>query len=275
VNTQRDQRLPDFIIIGAMKAGTTSLYQYLAMHPDVVKGKRKEPSFFTQGEFRKGVEWYRNLFPDTPKIKGEASTNYTKYPKFGNVAPRMFSVVPDIKLIYLVRHPVERFVSQIHHMMIKRGQDNSTTKTLEDIRRQQESLRISQYYLQVSQFLDHYPLSRFLFLRFEDLVKDPSGVMNETAGFLGLSPFYTPEINYRVHNKTSTSARVKYKGLHHFLLSAHLRGLIPPVHTKLETPVPKPVLTPDARKFVWDYVAEDLHQFETLIGRQLYYKAPA
>jgi hypothetical protein len=90
-------RLPDIVIIGAMKAGTTSVFQYLSSHPEVVRGKLKEPAFFTFLNFHKGVAWYESLFPQNDKLKCEASTNYTKYPKYGPVAERMHAIfrTPD------------------------------------------------------------------------------------------------------------------------------------------------------------------------------------
>ena len=99
-----------------MKCGTTSLYRYLALHPQIAMSQRKELDFFkTDADFAKGLEWYSAQFPDDSGVRGEASPNYSKFHIFPGVPDRMRSVLPDIKLIYLVRNPVERAVSHYMH----------------------------------------------------------------------------------------------------------------------------------------------------------------
>ena len=79
--------LPTFIVIGAMRAGTTSLHSYLALHPDVFMSAKKELNFFkSDGEFSKGVEWYSAQFDGSFPVRGESSPNYTKYPVATGVA---------------------------------------------------------------------------------------------------------------------------------------------------------------------------------------------
>src|SRR5947209_1159841 len=115
--------LPDFLIIGAQKAGTTSLYRYLAAHPDIVASTRKEVHFFDIN-FWRGEWWYRSLFPlrrrlqrrpplrNRPAITGEASPYYLFHP----FAPeRAAQLLPDAKLIVLLRDPVERAWSHYRH----------------------------------------------------------------------------------------------------------------------------------------------------------------
>jgi len=106
--------LPHFIIIGAMNAGTTSLYHYLKTHPDIISSSPKEPSFFVQDRFRKGLEWYKSIFKGAGRFAFEASANYSKRHLFPGVPKRMFKVVSEIKLIYLLRDPIERAKS--HYM---------------------------------------------------------------------------------------------------------------------------------------------------------------
>src|SRR5207244_8421308 len=82
--------LPTFLVIGAMKSGTTSLYRYLQAHPDVFMSEQKELNYFTQGanqNWEKGLAWYQAQFEQAGKARavGEASTNYTKYPQFQGV----------------------------------------------------------------------------------------------------------------------------------------------------------------------------------------------
>jgi len=108
-------RLPDFLVIGAMKCGTTSLYHYLREHPQVFMPQLKAPEFFAEASnWHRGVDWYRRQFAGAGAevlAIGEASNVYTKYPRYMDVPARIAGHIPDARLIYVVRDPVERIRS--------------------------------------------------------------------------------------------------------------------------------------------------------------------
>ncbi|WP_287276577.1 MULTISPECIES: sulfotransferase domain-containing protein [unclassified Okeania] len=114
--------LPSFIIIGAQKRGTTSLYNYMIEHPQILPASKKELHFFNwvskPGNRKKpeGVDWYLSQFPTIPDgknlITGEATPDYLVDP---HTPQRMFNLVPDVKLIVLLRNPIDRAVSHYHH----------------------------------------------------------------------------------------------------------------------------------------------------------------
>jgi len=107
--------LPNFIIISAMNSGTTSLYNYLKAHPEINPSRPKEPSFFIQDRFStKGLAWYKSIFKGLGRYTFEASANYSKRHLFPGVPKRMHQVLPEVKLIYLLRDPIERAKS--HYM---------------------------------------------------------------------------------------------------------------------------------------------------------------
>jgi hypothetical protein len=111
--TARWRGLPDFLVIGAQKAGTTALYAYLRWHPAIAGPFWKEVSFFDR-HWTRGEAWYRGQFPlrTEGKLVGEASPSYVFHP----LAPeRVFSLVPDVKLIVLLREPGDRAHSQYQH----------------------------------------------------------------------------------------------------------------------------------------------------------------
>jgi Sulfotransferase domain len=121
--TAGDRALPDFIIIGAMKAGTTSLFYYLSQHPDLYLSVPKEVHFFDGGKnpkvdtFAKGEIWYRAHFPLKKELNGKAKV-YEASPVyiFNPLAPkRIFDTIPNVKLILLLRNPTERAVSHYLH----------------------------------------------------------------------------------------------------------------------------------------------------------------
>lgn len=109
-------RLPDFVIIGAGKSGTTTLYEWLAQQPEIFASSLKEPRFFSR-DWDKSLDWYAALFTEAKDHQrvGEASTNYTDVEYCEVAAERMAAVIPDARLVYLIRHPVERLRSQYRH----------------------------------------------------------------------------------------------------------------------------------------------------------------
>ena len=109
---------PDFIIIGAMKSATSSLHVQLASHPGIFMSEPKEPNFFSDdAEYRRGTDFYSNFFADATEgnLCGESSTHYTKLPDYPNTVARMKAFVPDVRLIYVMRHPIDRLVSHYIH----------------------------------------------------------------------------------------------------------------------------------------------------------------
>jgi hypothetical protein len=114
--------LPTFIVIGAMKAGTTSLYHYLRHHEQVFMPKVKELDFFVEEmNWPRGIHWYTQQFAGAAAgvlASGEASTSYSKYPQHAGVPERMAATVPDVKLLYVVRDPIARIRSHYRHRVL-------------------------------------------------------------------------------------------------------------------------------------------------------------
>lgn len=109
---------PDFIIIGAMKSGTSSLQDQLARQPGLFMTTPKEPNYFSDDAiFAKGAGWYGALFAPAPEgsLTGEASTHYTKLPTHPQTVARLQAAHPAVKLIYVIRNPVDRALSHYMH----------------------------------------------------------------------------------------------------------------------------------------------------------------
>lgn len=128
--------LPDFLIIGAAKAGTTSLYNYLIQHPEVMAPYRKEVRFFDR-RYSKGLGWYRGHFPLSSemntatgrKITGESSPYYMYHPL---VPGRVSGALPGVKLICLLRNPIDRAVSNYNHRIRLGIEDQPIEKAFEE-----------------------------------------------------------------------------------------------------------------------------------------------
>lgn len=184
-------RLPDFVIIGAMKSGTTSLFDCLCRHPRIYMCEPKEPMYFSRDAvYAKGEGWYRSLFAEAgaDQLCGEASTCYTRAPHYADVPPRMYALLPDAKLIYIMRHPVERayshytWVMQEHHMY-GRDVDMTFEQALEHSR---EYLDTSMYIRQIERYLPFYDRSRLLLVLLDDFKADAKRVMGDCQRFLGV-----------------------------------------------------------------------------------------
>lgn len=179
--------LPGFLIIGAAKCGTTTLYQYLARHPSIFMPEAKEPQFFSDGAvYHRGEAWYRSLFSAArdDQICGEASTTYTRWPHTDDAAPRIARLLPDVRLIYLMRHPVERAYSHYaHHMRF--GVTMTFEEALED---SSVYVDCSMYMRQIERYLRYFPRDRILPILLSDLKTSSGGVLADVQGFLGIPP---------------------------------------------------------------------------------------
>jgi hypothetical protein len=199
----RGLRLPNFLIIGAMKAGTTSLYQYLRPHPEVFMSTVKELDFFIEeGNWRRGLGWYGKQFraahPQAVAV-GEASTGYTKHPHFRGVPERIAAHLPDVRLIYIVRHPIERIRSHYQHHVIKGLEKNSVDRA---ILKNPLYADCSRYALQVEQYLPYVPRDRLLVVTSESLRSDRTATIRRVYTFLGVAPDFVPPTLDREYYRT-------------------------------------------------------------------------
>jgi hypothetical protein len=190
---KRSNRLPNFLVIGAMKAGTTSLYHYLRDHPQIFMSETKELNFFNPlRNWRRGLRWYGAHFaeagPDVVAV-GEASTSYTKFPWIQDVPARIASVLGDVRFIYVVRDPVERIQSHyLHYVVI--GQE---TRPIEEaLLADPRYLSISRYALQLERYAPFFGRDRFLIVDSRDLRDDRAATMRRVFRFLEVDDRWVP-----------------------------------------------------------------------------------
>jgi len=203
---------PNFIIIGQAKCGTTSLYTYLTQHPQILPALSKEINFWqSKSNFPRGLDWYLAYFPPLGKeqnfITGEATTRYLDSPE---AAQRLVQVFPKIKLIVLLRNPVDRAISE-YYMFFRRGREKRPLKTaifaeLETLTKQREVELSKLYYLppsiyinSISRWMELFPREQFLILRSEDFFAAPATTVNQAFQFLGVEPYQLKE--YRKENQ--------------------------------------------------------------------------
>lgn len=178
--------LPNLIIIGAMKSGTTSLHYYLDLHPEISMSHPKEIGFFSNtGNWQKGIRWYESHFQEASKIRGESSTNYTKFPTFSSVPERMRATVPDVKLIYLLRDPVERIISHYIDSYAGGMEKRPLKKALQDLDNN-HYLNCSRYFLQLEQYLKFFSDSNIAIVESVDLRNHRRNTLQSLFRFLGV-----------------------------------------------------------------------------------------
>jgi hypothetical protein len=200
--------LPNLLVIGAQKCGTTSLHYYLGLHPQIVMSKEKELEFFIDRKnWAKGLEWYASHFKGKATIRGESSPNYTNYPHYLGVPARMHAVLPAARLIYMVRDPIERMISQYVHQFSDNREHRSLAVALGSLD-DNEYLYRSLYYMQLQQYLEYYSASQILVISAEDLRDHRSSTLRRVFEFLEVDAnFYSRCYALRRHR----SARKRRK----------------------------------------------------------------
>ncbi len=182
-------RNPDFLIIGAMKAGTTSLFRWLGRLEGVELPDTKEIHFFFDDErWNKGVDWYRSFFDDAAAITGEASPGYTDPARADLAASRILETLPDARLIFVARHPVDRFRSHYRHW-VQRGRERRPFPEAATV--DSEYVTRSMYWTSLQPYFQRFPESQLLVVRFEDLIED-GGAWESILSHLGLPPSPRP-----------------------------------------------------------------------------------
>ncbi|MFG0317465.1 MAG: sulfotransferase domain-containing protein [Planctomycetota bacterium JB042] len=198
--------LPEFLVLGTMKGGTTSLYRYLLAHPDVAAPSTKEIHFFDD-HWREGVDWYRRRFPSVvprvvrrlsgrrPIVTGEATTRYLSARK---VPARVREVLPHARFVALLRDPATRAHSHYQHNRRHAREPRSFAAAIDaeieghargELRVRPSYLGRGLYADQLERWWAEFPRDRFLIRRSEEFFADPARILDDVARFLGLAPF--------------------------------------------------------------------------------------
>lgn len=179
---------PDFMIIGAMKCATSTLHVQLALQPGFVMSEPKEPNFFSDDDvYAQGLDWYASLFAEATAgdLCGESSTHYTKLPTYPNTIHRIQQYVPNAKFIYVMRHPIDRLVSQFIHEWSRRT--INTNDINEAIGQCPILTQYSQYSMQIRPYLETFGSDNILAVFSNNLRTHPQRELERVCNFLGYS----------------------------------------------------------------------------------------
>ena len=261
-------RLPDFIIIGAMRSGTTSLFRRLTAHPEVEASTAKELHFFDK-HFERGLDWYRAQFRSVPgTIGGEATPNYLFDP---DAIARAGACVPEARLIAILRDPVDRAYS---HYLFRQsiGMEHRSLAEAMGAAREAGATGLDDYLTrgvyvdQLAEVLRHFPRRQLLVLLFDDLSSDPVELYRRTCSFLGIDQAFVPErldspVNPYITFRSSLVRRaLRQRG------PRNLQRLVGRLNTRTS---PWPVMDPDVRSDLRTWFRPHNARLATWLGRDL------
>ncbi len=242
-----------------MKGGTTSLYSYVAQHPEICECKVKEPEYFSRHQ-KHGVR--DNDYEDLWNYKGtvhryvlEGSTGYTKYPMEKNIPERIEKYGIKPRFLYILRDPFERIESHYNDNRFNPGWRRSVLN--------EHLISVSNYYMQLQRFIEYFPRDRFLLLDFGELKVSPEKVLRRVYSFLELDDCTFPE-SYDIKNKTASSTKwdlaykrsVRAVGINR-IVPEPLKKILRRIHSKTE-PIPRRLLNGEERERVKDILEGDM-----------------
>ena len=268
--------LPNLIVIGAQKCGTSVLHYYLSLHPEVSMSRPKELNFFIEERnWPRGTDWYAGHFDAEAKVRGEASPNYSAFPQHQGVPERMHSVVPDAKLIYMVRDPLERIAAHWVHNYAKRREKGTLAETL--LHPNTSYVTRSKYAMQLERFLAHYPKERILVFQQSELRYGRMETLRQVFEFIGVDPDFTHPRFEQERHQTSGKTRATRLAVKLERMGRSRRGRLFPTNFWLllddRLPLRRQIKRPDVKAALPpDTLAElraDAERLRELTGRDL------
>lgn len=271
--------IPNTLIVGAMKASTTLLYTMLGQHPRVWFPDEKEPHYFTAQDYDDPAAWerYRALFAPCPpeaQIIAEASTNYTKQPHFGDTPGRIRAKLGEPKLVYLLRDPVARVVSNYRHSYVTRRYDVGTTAG-QALDRDPILIDASRYATQLDAYHQEFGVGSVHVVIAEQLHAQPLQVMTELAGYLGIDPLpgwsQTPKAVNAIGQLAASDRADRLVGasIRRRVAALLPEGIKRTLKGAVAKDVPIPEVDPATEDRIFNDVADDLACLHTMLGERI------
>ena len=289
---------PRGYIIGAQKAGTTTLAFLLDQHPGIALSTPKEPDFFTR-HWPNGLDWYRGCFTGDAGFLIDASTSYSMAPDRAAAAPdraaaapdraaladddgfeplagvpeRIRSLRPDARFVYILRNPVERTYSAYWHS-VRAGEEKRPLAQV--LKGGAYYLQPSRYHFQIARYLEHFDIEAFHFIKFDTLTADPVAAARACLAFFGVTPvdfaftLEAPKNRSFQYNRLGRLMRVAVGSEQRLKAIAQtVRNVVPEaLHPLIKSAVSKgiPEIAETDRRLLEDYFAADNDKLEQLTG---------
>ncbi len=280
---------PNLFLIGAMKSATTYLSGLLGEHPSVFMSWPKEPRYFVDSTVRGRVwphtrkqaplstEAYLRLFAAAgdASVIGEASTCYSKAPKFSGVPERILDFSPNARFIYVMRDPVERTISHYWHSV---RHDGETRSLLSALQTEPHYLEVSHYARQLEVYFRHVPRDRIYILTYEALLADSAGELSKVYAWLGVDPSFRPvKLGVPVNVTPEKFEQARGKGrlarLREMPFYNRVMPLVPQAVRKLGTRIalrdvrPLDIPIQEAKRFLRSQQRPQTEELRVLLGR--------
>ena len=274
--------LPNLIVIGGLKCGTTSLHHYLNLHPQVAMSRPKELNFFVEElNWELGTGWYASHFEAGAPVRGETSPHYTNRPRFEGVAARMRATLDDARVVYVVRDPIDRILSHYLH----NAGGGYESRPLEEALADERSAYVdrSRYAFQLEPYLEAFGRDRIAIVSREELKDDRQATMRRLFEFLGVDPGFTSEQFEREWETGSAKVGGRFRIMDRAVRLPGLRALdrnfdrLPErlrwaverlVHDPGAGAAPKPELSAALRARLTALVRPEVERLEELAGRR-------
>ncbi len=278
-----DAALPNLVVIGGLKCGTTSLHHYLGLHPEIGMSRPKELNYFVEElNWGLGEDWYASHFSAADRVRGETSPHYTNEPRFAGVAERMRRVLgPDAKVVYVVRDPVDRLLSHYLHNVGGGYERRSMAEALGDP--ESAYVRRSLYAIQADPYLDHFGAGAIAFVTREELRDEREETMRRLFEFVGVDPsFRSPQFErewetgsakggggFRLMDRAVRLPGLRALDRNFDRLPESLRWMVERiVHDPGSGEAPKPELPAELRERLVETFRPDVERLEELTGRR-------
>ena len=270
---------PNLIVIGAMKSGTTSLHHYLGIHPSISMSEKKELNFFVHKEnFAKGIAWYQKHFEPTSPIIGETSPSYSKTHVYPEVPENIYRFNPEMKLIYLVRDPIQRLVSHFYEAQEQGRAAGTIDKFLANYH-DDNRVATSRYFMQLQAYLKFFPIEQIKVVCTEELKKDRLEVMNSIFSFLEVERMQNADMfNFQANTAKDKYRRSEMGKVFRAINKKVLSNIFPekgrkilrnnPLMKKIiERPIYNSTLSPSKLAELQEYFSEDVNLLRKLTGK--------
>jgi sulfotransferase family protein len=267
---------PDFIIIGAMKSATSTLHTQLSLQPSIFMSTPKEPNYFSDDEqYALGDKWYESLFSNAEKddLCGESSTHYTKLPDHPHTIERMKQCLDNPKLIYVMRHPIDRLISHYIHQWTQNVIKCDINQAIE---RYDELTAYSCYAMQLEPYFEQFGKENVLPIFTEAIKDSPQEQLQKIANFIG----YKGAVSWHGETEPQNVSRERIRAFpgYDFLVKSKVmtqlrRCLVPPIiRNKIKNNLSmqhRPEISEHQLKYLTTIFDQELSKLSAWLGTEI------